>query len=43
MDKAQEEYKRLMSTDKPFALEYWWRAVKEEAKWKNTYGFGEMI
>jgi hypothetical protein len=32
MDKAQEEYKRLMSTDKPFALEYWWRAVKEEAK-----------
>jgi hypothetical protein len=32
----------MMSTDKPFALEYWWRAVKEEAKWKNTYGFGEM-
>ena len=42
IDKAQEEYKRLMNTDKPFALEYWWRVVKDEAKWKNTYGFGEM-
>ena len=42
IEKAQEEYKRTMNTDKPFALDYWWSEMKDQAKWKNTYGFGEM-
>ncbi|CAM0901977.1 unnamed protein product [Alopecurus aequalis] len=42
IDKVQEEYKRVMDTDKPFAFDYWWIAVKDHAKWKSTYGFGEM-
>jgi hypothetical protein len=35
MELVHEEYKKVKGTNKPFAVEYWWRVVKDEPKWLN--------
>ncbi|XP_040377727.1 glutathione S-transferase T3-like [Oryza brachyantha] len=43
MDRARQDYKGLVKTKRPFALEYWWRAVKDQPKWSKAYPIEEMM
>ncbi|XP_010237095.2 uncharacterized protein LOC104584360 [Brachypodium distachyon] len=37
MEKTRAMYLTAAKVKRPFALEYWWRVVKEEPKWRNLY------
>jgi hypothetical protein len=37
MERARAEYKRDAEKKRPFALEYWWKAVKDQPKWSKAY------
>jgi len=43
MERAHEEYKAIVKKMRPFALEYWWRAVKDQPKWSKAYPIEEMV
>ncbi|KAG2582558.1 hypothetical protein PVAP13_6KG195800 [Panicum virgatum] len=43
MERAREEYKKVVNKKRPFALEYWWRAVKDQPKWSKAYTIEEMM
>ena len=43
MERAREEYKKVVNKKRPFALEYWWRAVKDQPKWSKAYPIEEMM
>jgi len=43
MNRAREEYKRVVNKKRPFELEYWWRAVKDQPKWSKAYPVEEMM
>lgn len=42
MDRTRAAYMKLMKTKRPFALEHWWKAVKDQNKWKRVFGREEM-
>jgi hypothetical protein len=37
MERARAEYKGDAEKNRPFALEYWWKAVKNQPKWSKAY------
>ena len=43
MERAREEHKKVVNKKRPFALEYWWRAVKDQPKWSKAYPIEEMV
>jgi len=43
MERAREEYKAIVKKKRPFALEYWWRAMKDQPKWSKAYPIEEMM
>jgi len=43
MERAREEHKKVVNKKRPFALEYWWRAVKDQPKWSKAYPVEEMM
>ena len=43
MERAREEYKAIVKKKRPFALEYWWRAMKDQPKWSKAYPIEEMV
>nr|TKW30983.1 hypothetical protein SEVIR_2G075300v2 [Setaria viridis] len=43
MERTREAYKKLSRKKVPFALEYWWRAVKDQPKWSKAYPIEEMV
>ncbi|RLN12807.1 hypothetical protein C2845_PM09G18510 [Panicum miliaceum] len=43
MERAREEYRKVVNKKRPFALEYWWRAVKDQPKWSKAYLIEEMM
>ena len=43
IERAREEYKGAAKKKRPFALEYWWKAVKDQPKWSKAYPIEEMM
>ncbi|KAF8686609.1 hypothetical protein HU200_043435 [Digitaria exilis] len=43
MERAREEYKIMVKKKRPFALEHWWKAVKDQPKWGTSYPIEELV
>ena len=43
MERARAAYKVAAKKKRPFALEYWWKAVKDQPKWSKAYPIEEMM
>jgi hypothetical protein len=43
MERARASYKVAAKKRRPFALEYWWKAVKNQPKWCKAYPIEEMM